>query len=176
MIEDLKLVRPSVHLQVAFLAMAEDFRLAGDDRFQGMHDLLHNHFADFVRRLHRMAQGLDLKPGWVPQTTFWSITPRASIVIGMLQLRHQLTSALEKEGGHIGYSIVPSWRGQGYGTRQLALGLEKARVLGLDRVLITCDTDNIASARVIQKNGGQFEDEVISDYSGKLVSRYWIRL
>ena len=56
------------------------------------------------------------------------------------------------------------------------LVLEKAKELGLERVLITCDKDNMASARVIQKNGGKLESESISKQTGKLKQRYWIEL
>jgi predicted acetyltransferase len=82
-----------------------------------------------------------------------------------------------KEGGHIGYTVRPSDRRKGYGSTLCRLMLEEAwSRLGLRRVLITCDTDNVGSARIIQKNGGVFESEVRSDHSGKRVSRYWVDL
>jgi predicted acetyltransferase len=84
--------------------------------------------------------------------------------------------ALEHHGGHVGYAIRPSERLKGYGTRLLALTLDKAREMGLGRVLVTCDTDNFASVRVIEKNGGVLENQVISNRSGKMISRYWIAL
>jgi len=58
----------------------------------------------------------------------------------------------------------------------LKLMLGRAGEFGLDRVLVTCDSDNIGSARIIEKNGGVLENDVVSDNSGKLVSRYWIKL
>lgn len=173
---DLRLEEPAYRYYERFLAMLKDYRQAGEARYDYLDITTKADFKPYVRRLREVAKGIGLRPGWVPQTSFWLVEPGAPLIIGTLQLRHWLTPALEREGGHIGYSITPSRRGQGYGTRQLALGLEKARELGLDRVLVTCDTDNIASARVIQKNGGEFQDEVISDTSGKPVSRYWIDL
>jgi predicted acetyltransferase len=53
----------------------------------------------------------------------------------------------------------------------LKLALEKARELQLDRVLVTCDTENVGSAKIIEKNGGRLQDQVISTRSGKLISR-----
>jgi predicted acetyltransferase len=97
-------------------------------------------------------------------------------MIGITHLRHRLTDPLRKEGGHIGYNIRPSERRKGYGTKILELALDKAREIGLKRVLVTCDTDNVASGKIIRKNGGVFEGESISDRSGKPVSRYWIEL
>jgi predicted acetyltransferase len=83
---------------------------------------------------------------------------------------------LAHEGGHIGYGVRPSERGKGYGTEVCRRTLEAARGLGLARVLITCDTDNPASARIIEKNGGVLENEVRSRETGKMKRRYWVTL
>ena len=92
-------------------------------------------------------------------------------VIGFMSFRHDLgTEFLRTEGGHIGYSIRPSYRRRGHATRALGLALERARVVGLDRVLITCDEPNVASARTIESQGGVFENVI----NGK--RRYWIEL
>ena len=74
--------------------------------------------------------------------------------------------------GHIGCGIRPSERGKGIGTQMLALAIEKSKKLGINRILICCDKENIASARTIIKNGGVLENEVIDE--GVLVQRYWI--
>lgn len=175
MIEELVLVAPDEAYRVAFAAMVEDYRRAGEDRHQTVAlDALG--FAAYVERLRDQARGVGLPPGWVPVTTYWMVTPDAAMILGVSKLRHWLTPPLEREGGHIGYMITPSQRRKGYGTRQLALCLEKACAMGLERALVTCDTDNVASARVIQKNGGVLESEGISDISGKPVSRYWVEL
>lgn len=89
-------------------------------------------------------------------------------VIGFLNLRHALNDWLLEEGGHIGYSVRPARRRQGHATRALALGVRRAGELGIDRVLVTCDEDNVASARTIEAGGGVFEDV----RNGK--RRYWI--
>src|SRR5262245_18517301 len=79
-------------------------------------------------------------------------------VVGFLAVRHELTPWLLEEGGPIGFSVRPSRRGQGHAGRALALVVRRARVLGLDRVLLTCDEPNVASARTIERNGGVYED------------------
>ncbi len=173
--DDLLLAEPDVAYRKAYMAMIQDYRRAGENRHQQVR-VDEMGFNSFVRRLREESRGRGLQSGWVPNTTYWMIGPDASIILGVSNLRHWLTPALEKEGGHIGYMITPSQRRKGYGTQQLALCLEKACAMGLDHVLVTCDTDNIGSARIIEKNGGVLENEVISDISGKPVSRYWIEL
>jgi predicted acetyltransferase len=72
-------------------------------------------------------------------------------------------------GGHIGYAVRPTARRRGHATAALALMLPVAAERGIDPVLVTCDTDNVGSRRVIEANGG-----VLEDVRGQKM-RYWIR-
>jgi predicted acetyltransferase len=81
-----------------------------------------------------------------------------SEVIGFLALRTLLNDWLLEQGGHIGYSVVPSRRRQGHATRALALAIRRAGELGIDRVLVVCDDENVPSARTIEACGGALED------------------
>jgi len=99
--------------------------------------------------------------------------------IGVIHIRIRLTDNLLKYGGHIGYGINPKYWNQGYGTELLKLGLEKAKeLIEENKVLITCDDDNVASAKIIEKNGGILENKVINTDQGEtfLTRRYWINL
>ena len=151
--DEITLMKPSIAFASEFLSVTEEFRAAGYERAQRDFDFIRNDFPAYIRRLNETNQSIGLKPGYVPTTTFWLVVNGAQI-IGESRLRHWLTTALEHEGGHIGYAIRPSDRRKGYGTCILALTLEKAGDLGLNRVLLTCDTDNIGSARIIERNGG----------------------
>lgn len=111
-------------------------------------------------------RGVARPSGRVASTHFW-IAEGADLV-GYLHLRHELNDFLREEGGHIGYSVRPSRRRQGHASRALALGVRRAGELGIDRVLVTCDDDNVASAGTIERNGGVFEDV----RNGK--RRYWL--
>lgn len=178
--EEVTLIQPSITFESEYLSMAEEFWakaswVAGENRFQNDRDLIENNFPAYIRRLDKENQSIGLKPGYVPSTTFW-LAANNTQIIGESRLRHWLTTSLEHEGGHIGYVIRPSERQQGYGTCILALTLEKAKDLGLNRVLLTCDTDNTGSARVIEKNGGKLASQDISNSTGKPISRYWIDL
>jgi predicted acetyltransferase len=112
----------------------------------------------------------ELSDDWVHCDYYW-ITDESDAgeeVIGFLALRHRLTAWLLEEGGHIGYSVRPSRRGEGHASRALGLAVRRSAELGLDRVLVTCDEPNHASARTIERNGGIQEDV----RNGK--RRYWI--
>ena len=88
-------------------------------------------------------------------------------------MRHRLNDSLQRFGGHVGYKIRPSCRRRGYGALICRLGIEQARLLGIGDILITCDDDNIGSARIIEANGGVLQDRIDND-RGVLTRRYWI--
>ena len=93
--------------------------------------------------------------------------------MGAVNIRHYLTDFLLREGGHIGDGIRPSERRKGYATAMIKLALEECKKLGIKRVLLVCDKDNIGSAKSIMNNGGVLENEFI-DAEDKAVQRYWI--
>ncbi|HOF88327.1 MAG TPA: GNAT family N-acetyltransferase [Armatimonadota bacterium] len=126
-------------------------------------------------RSYTASQGAKGCRTWaVPQHVYWAVC--GGQVVGVLKLRHRLTPNLEHYGGHIGYAVRPSARGRGVATRMLGLALQKARALGLRRVLLTCNLDNHASARVIVKNGGVRDTDGTHPETGPPHARYWIDL
>ena len=170
-----RLVAPTLALASAALACDDDFVRAGE---QFLPPGARDDFTGYVRQCEAASEGRDLPPGRVAQMTYFLAigAAEAGEVIGLSSLRHTLTPPLEDVGGHIGYRIRPSARRQGYGTLILELTLRQAQALGLSRVLLTCDRDNLASARVIQRNGGVLASEGYSSQTATVVSRYWIAL
>jgi predicted acetyltransferase len=171
---DLHLETPTPELESAYRDYLREFRGAASQEYQAPSGEAIGDFRAFVTKLLNESQGLGLPEGWVPQTTWWLVS-NDERVIGELRLRHRLTPSLEDWGGHIGYAIRPSARGKGHGTRMLAMALDKARAMGLSGVLLTCESANTASARVIQKNGGRLISESVG-CTGRLTLRYWIDL
>ena len=112
--------------------------------------------------------------GWVPDTTLFCLDKDRNIFVGAVNIRHYLNDELLKTGGHIGDGIRPSERRKGYATAMIALALEECKKLGIKRVLMTCDKNNIGSAKSIINNGGVLENEVEED--GHIEQRYWIQL
>ena len=100
-------------------------------------------------------------------------------VVGMINLRPLAESHiyLKQYGGSIGYSVKPSRRKQGIGTRMLRDMLKVCKdEYHMKRVLITCLKDNEASRRVIKNNGGVYEGDVLYPPEEKYLERYWISL
>jgi len=96
--------------------------------------------------------------------------------IGEASVRHQLNAHLLQEGGHVGYGIRPSRQGRGYGKRILALALLECRRLGMERALVTCLDANVASAKIIEANGGRLENVISAPSGSGPLRRYWITL
>jgi predicted acetyltransferase len=125
-----------------------------------------------VEQIKDYSNGVNLKAGFVPETTYWFV--EGGEYIGRISIRHELNENLLRTGGHVGYDIRPSKRGMGYGKEILRLGLKKAKELGLKKVLATCNVWNAASKKIIEANGGVFENEVSGGTGKPNVLRYWI--
>ena len=126
-----------------------------------------------VKRLFEISEGIDIPDTWVPATTLWYVDK--GNYIGHVDIRHELNQFLEQFGGHVGYAVRPSERRKGYGYKILDLALPIIKGLGLNEILITCDEGNIASRKIIERNGGYLENRV-TDEQGTVKLRYWIRL
>jgi predicted acetyltransferase len=171
--EQIGLIEPSEDFKEEYLGIIEEFRKANEKL--GNAGIAQQDFTAFILKLYNQSKGLDLPPGFVPATTFWLIRDNR-VVLGESRLRHYLKPPLEEFGGHIGYFIRPSQRRKGYGTLILALTLDKVHAMGIQRARVTCDTDNIGSARVIERNGGILSGHGVSPINGKQTSQYWIEL
>ncbi len=111
---------------------------------------------------------------FVQDSTFFCIDEDRDIVVGAVNIRHYLNESLLLDGGHIGDGVRPSERRKGIATKMIGLALEECKRLGIYKVLMVCDKDNIGSARSIINNGGILEDEPVVD--GVPQQRYWIDL
>lgn len=131
-------------------------------------------FDDFIKQLRERARGENLPDGWVPESVYWLVDK--GVFIGRVSIRHSLNAFLLQVSGHIGYCIRPLKRKMGYGTAILSLGLQEAKKLGLQRVLVTCDEDNMGSRKIIEKNGGKLENIVSIGEDKPRKRRYWIEI
>lgn len=133
-----------------------------------------NDYHDFDNYLNNL-ELKEAEDGLVPDSVFFLLDEDRNKLIGAVNIRHYLNDYLLKFGGHIGDGIRPSERKKGYATKMIELALIECKKLGMDKVLITCNKSNIASAKTIIKNGGILENE-IKDSDGEIIQRYWINI
>lgn len=120
-------------------------------------------------------KGINLPSGHVPSVMLYAFVD--SKIVGRSSIRHELNDYLLKYGGHIGYAVASSYRKKGYATEILAQSLKYCREsLGLEKVLVTCDDDNIASVKAIEKNHGVLENKIQVAHKSIETRRYWINL
>jgi predicted acetyltransferase len=173
------LVPPDVRVHASFLTAMAEFRADGravptDNSMVGQDIRAHGRswgdpdvFARYVAELHAAAsEETPRADGLVACTTLWYVD--GDDYLGRLAIRHRLTPTLLRVGGHIGYDVRRTARRHGHATAMLRAALPITYALGIDPALLTCDTDNDASRKVIEANGGHLEDE----RDGKL--RYWL--
>lgn len=171
--QKIHLRQPEASDREQVMAYREEF-LAIDSRMDGTCAL--NEYDDFDAWLAnvRAYSAPETTPaGKVPATQYLALDENEHLV-GMVNLRHCLNDYLLEFGGHIGYSVRPADRKNGYAIQMLKLALDEAKALGLDRVRIACDRYNIASAKTIQANGGVLDGERYDPQDGTLTQRYWI--
>jgi predicted acetyltransferase len=162
------LMEPTMRVHASFLQALHEYRAEG--RYGHLDPERLEPETTFRRYLDKLRADADpcthREDGLVPQTTLWLVDGQE--YLGRLSIRHALTDQLRIEGGHIGYEIRPTQRRRGYATVVLGMSLPIANELGIDPALLTCDTTNIASRRVIESNGGCLAD------TGGGVARFWV--
>jgi len=176
MSEELKLVFPTEEYRKQVMEYLEEYFDNNEYELNGDGEL--DKLKDFDKWLEKVRNDVSEKTSSsnrVPATLYLCIRTSDNRLIGMLQIRHKLNENLLKHSGHIGDGIRPSERNKGYGTKMIRLALIKVKELGIDRVLMTCDKDNIASAKTIIKNGGVLENELDLG-NNEIIQRYWISL
>jgi predicted acetyltransferase len=169
------LIKPSIEYESELLALRQEFRDIGEKMHGDSYLNRSETVADWIER-NRLMESQDTMPDnrLAASTEYILIRKSDNKVIGLINLRHSLVNEdLQKFAGHIGYCVRPSERRRGYATAMLKLCLERANGLRIDRVLITCLSDNESSRKTILACGGVYESTV--DYPrGGQIERYWV--
>ena len=172
----LKLIKLTKEYEKQLGEMIDEWKLD-----QEINHTNHSPWAIFKNDYHDFdyyLENLELKEprdGLVPDSTFFLLDDERNILLGAVNIRHYLNDFLLLHGGHIGDGVRPSERRKGYATEMIRLALLECKKLGIDKVLIICDKDNIGSMKSIVKNGGVLENEIVGK-DGRIEQRYWITL
>ena len=161
------LVEPIDQYQESFRNYVLAYRDINDEHYYKRYEKSLETFQEYINDLYNYSLGINLPEGNVKYSTFWLIDN--NVVVGVVRVRHQEI----KYAGHIGYDISPYYRNKGYGTEILNLALEKAKEIGIKEAIITCNINNVASKKIIEKNNGKLlrisfdekENEEIYEYS-----------
>lgn len=136
--------------------------LEGETFEQALERCLNMQYEDYAKKVGR-CQG----------KTFLLIRESDNKIVGSINVRWNLSEEMKRFGGNIGYGIRPTERRKGYNKINLYLGLIEAQKLGLDKVMLDCDVNNLGSARTMQALGGVLERTEVDPYDGLLTSVYW---
>lgn len=168
-----KLVYPDIsHMMLMEKYLQETFEygelfINGDG---GCHT--YQNYTQWLKKEKQNHLGINLDDGRVPGTTYFYIDNDQ--IIGTINIRHCLNDFLLKKGGHIGYSILPSQRQKGYATAMLKEAIEICKKWDIYPILITCNKNNIASRKTIEKCGGKLENEYYDENNKETILRFWI--
>jgi predicted acetyltransferase len=172
----LKLIEPSEEHKAAVMDYRRELLDAGETLIHGAPLL--DEFDDYSMWLRLARCDFSVSPktaGWVDATTLLAFRETDNKMVGLINIRHELNDYLRKYGGNIGFSVRPSERRRSYATQMLLGALDFCRSIGLEKVMLSCNTDNAASRNTIIRGGGILEQDTF-DKHGKPMQIYWIAL
>jgi len=175
--DEIKLIKPTIEYADDIMMFRQEILDANDpDAFAGCGNLEECKTAQEWIDWITVRESPETCPeGWVSSNIFIAVRVSDNKIVGVIDLRHHLGNPVLREwGGHFGYIVRPSERGKGYAKEMVRQNLIKCKELGLHKVMITCDRNNIASERTILANGGVFENEVLVD--GEYTKRFWVTI
>jgi len=120
-----------------------------------VYNMTFDEYKAWLVKQETVSAGIGLESWQVPQTTYWFYVN--DIPVGLGKLRHRMTEKLLKDGGNIGYAIAAEFRGKGYGKKIVAMLIDEARDLNIERLLFTIQNHNTPSIAAAKANGGVIE-------------------
>lgn len=169
----MQLVNPTVKYKDSYLSLVKCAKENGDISEMGNAYRDGENFEAMLKRLNDRVKGKNIAKRDVPSSMKWII--ENGEVVGTIDLRHILNKDYFERLGHVAYYIHPLKRNKGYATKALGLAIKWYQKRNVNRILITCYSDNEASKKVILKNGGVLEKSVLDNQSNKEINRYLIK-
>ncbi|MDD7731733.1 MAG: GNAT family N-acetyltransferase [Ezakiella sp.] len=169
----MKLIQPERKHEKIVMDFKQKIKDA-NEQFCGVSGLERMDYDEWIQYLLVVSKKETCPEGIVPAYEMIYVDDDETKVYGMINMRFELNDMLLKFGGHIGYSVSPDERRKGYAKAMLSGALEFYRDEGYDKVLITCNKNNIASQKTIESAGGILEN-IVED-GGIFTKRFWIYL
>ncbi|MDV3427142.1 MAG: GNAT family N-acetyltransferase [Bacillota bacterium] len=164
------LAKPGKEYEDSFKKYVKLYKDSGDSYYYEKYKNALENFDEYIQDLKDSSNGINIPEDWAATSTFWLIDNNE--VVGVTRVRHQEAGT----AGHIGYDISPKYRSKGYGTNILRLALDEALKLGIKEVIVTCNTDNLASKKIIEKNNGKLLGTVFDEEEDENLYRYSITI
>lgn len=163
------LVIPNIKYQKSFENYVLSYQRINDQHYYDKYKKALENFTGYLQYLHDGSIRNNQDPTEIFTSTFWFIDDEE--VVGVARIRHQA----DAYGGHIGYDISPEYRNKGYGQLILEAALRKARELGIKDIVLTCNVDNIASKKIIERSRGVFTGTVYDEEENEALNQFIIR-
>ena len=162
----LKVEKPSFRLEDAYLEMCNDYIKNNDQEYT---------YRTIEEVRGKITSDQNYEIGKIPENRlqsycYWFMLDNT--IIGTSRLRPKLNERFMHVGGNIGYDVRPSYRRKGFGSEILRLTVGEAKKIGMKKVLITCNDDNIGSYKVIENNMGKLIDIEYDEVVGRKIRRY----
>lgn len=171
---NLKLVAPTMEYAKQIMEYREEFLGEGRKSIDGGCGLeAFDNVENYIARVKLFSNKDTVPKDFVSSSTFLAINDNNKLV-GIINIRHELNEGLLKVGGNIGYGVRKSERKKGYATEMLKLGIEECKALNIKKALVTCNVENIGSAKTIMNNGGVLENEI--ENGTEVFKRFWIKV
>ncbi len=175
--QKLKLVLPSKKYLKSYQNFCRDFiKNSSKEKYSEEYkkEYIVSKDKNFFLEIKNAREGINQSKGIIPINEYWAVIDEK--IVGRFIVRNKLPKDFWGYPGNIGYAVAPRYQGKGHAIEILRQGLLKAKKLGLKKVLLTCDADNIVSRRVIEKNRGKLKREAFHERKKIPVCFYWIIL
>lgn len=162
------LVSPSKDFKKGFEDYVMSYKKIDDEYYYDKYKKALEAFEEYLNELDKLQRGEELPDDSVQTSNFWLIAEGK--VVGVVRVRHiEMDTA-----GHIGYDISPDYRNKGYGNQILKLALKKASDLGIKEAIVTCNIENAASKKIIEKNNGKLLGTIFDEEEDEFLFKYSI--
>lgn len=164
------LAEPDRKYKRSFENYVLSYKAAGEEYYYNKYKAAFEDFEGYLKVLKNYSKGVALEKDEVATSNFWLINEDE--VVGVARLRHQEVEF----AGHIGYDISPKYRNRGFGTFILKLVLEKCKGFDIEEAIVTCNINNGASRKIIEKNAGILLDTIFDKEENEWLYKYKISL